>query len=45
MTFTTNELEEMIRELGYTIDDLDDIELLAACTNTCITCKNCVSNG
>jgi len=31
------ELRQVINELGYSIDDLDDMEILCACTG--VSCK------
>jgi len=32
---TIEELKELIIEFGFSIDDLDDLEVLTSCTGTC----------
>lgn len=38
------ELQDLFTELKLSIDDLDDMEVLCNCTNTCYTLKCWVSN-
>jgi len=34
---TLDELKEIINEFGFSIDDLDDLEVLTKCTGTCVS--------
>lgn len=45
--FDLEELRELIHELGYSLKDLDNIEILSACTNTsCETaCQQSCQSG
>lgn len=38
MELELDELRELINELGYSLDDLNNIEILAACTG--VSCAN-----
>jgi len=39
------ELKQVINELGYSIDDLDDMEILCACTGVSCKVLKCWING
>lgn len=37
---TLSELSSIVNEMGYDLSDLEDIEILAACSGTCTKCQN-----
>ncbi len=41
---TLDELAELVNEMGYDVSDLEDIEILAACSGTCTTCEGSCEN-
>lgn len=43
MEYNLDELKILIDELGYSLNDLDNIEILAACTG--ISCQDACQNG
>ena len=43
MEYNLDELKSIIEELGYSLDDLANIEILASCTG--VSCSSACQNG
>lgn len=41
---TLSELSSIVNEMGYDLSDLEDIEILAACSGTCTKCQGSCQN-
>lgn len=39
MSYNIDEIKAIIEDLHLTEDDLDDVEVLCACSNTCVVLK------